>query len=338
MFKILSLDGGGIRGAFAAAFLAKMQASLDAPLVEYFDLIAGTSTGGLIAAALALGLSPAQIVAFYRELGPEIFKRPPPRMSGVARRALDMCIRRIAPGLDAEWLFHSKYDARSLREAVQAQVGGRLLGEAACRLVIPAVDLTAAKVVVFKTPHRPGFIRDRHIPARDVILATTAAPTYFPHAMINPGSAYSDGGLWANNPALLGYVEAVKISQECNRAGIDPAFSPDDIYLLSVGTGNRSYFANPSADDTGLRWWAPRFLSVSSEAQSEGIHWQTKYLLDERYTRVNFDIPNGNWSLDSVEMLDQLMHLGQQRAVENFGALRAQFFAQRSTRYVPFPE
>jgi patatin-like phospholipase/acyl hydrolase len=335
-FKILSLDGGGVRGAFIAAFLAKIQENLPCPLIQYFDLMAGTSTGGLIAVALALKVSAEDVREFYRDHARAVFKRRPPKLFGLMRFAIDALTKHFAPGIDAEWLFHSKFDAAPLQEELRKRLGDRRLGEAKCRLVIPAVDLTAAKVVVFKTPHRPGFIRDRHYLARDVVLATTAAPSYFPHATIKPGSAYSDGGLWANNPAIVGYVEAVKIAQECTRAGSDRPFTAADVQMLSIGTGRRSYFAKPNADDTGLKWWAPRLLNVMGEAQSEGIHQQMLYILGDRYTRIDFDIPDGEWGLDSLDIVDELMHFGEQKAVENFPSLRAKHFHQANAHYVPF--
>jgi hypothetical protein len=336
VFKILSLDGGGIRGAFIAAFLARIQQNLERPLIDYFDLIAGTSTGGLIAVALGMGIRPEDIKEFYQAAGPLIFARPPFRLPAWKRRVIEACLSRIAPAIDAEWLFRAKFESAPLREAVQQQLQQRLFGEARVRLVIPAVDLTAARGVVFKTPHRPHFIRDRHFSACDVIMATTAAPSYFAPASITVGSAYCDGGIWANNPAIVGYVEAIKISQECNRPDVDPRFTHQDISLLSVGTGTRRHFAKLNDGDTGLRWWGPRFLSISGETQSEGIHTQAQYLLGDRYMRVDFEIPEGKWDLDSVDNLDALIHLGDQHAVVNFPGVQARFLAECNAAYSPF--
>jgi patatin-like phospholipase/acyl hydrolase len=124
---------------------------------------------------------------------------------------------------------------------------------------------------VFKTPHRPHFVRDRYFKAVDVIMATTAAPSYFACASIEAGTLFCDGGIWASNPALVGYVEAVKISKECTRPSNDQPFTEENIYLLSIGTGRASYFVKPNTSETGIMWWAPRLLNISSEAQSEGI-------------------------------------------------------------------
>ena len=336
MFKILSLDGGGIRGTFIAAFLAKIQASIDQPLVSYFDLIAGTSTGGLIAVALAMGITPEEIEKLYKNEGPQIFTRPPPELSALKRRSIDAVLRRLAPSLDAEWLYRAKYNSEPLKTALEKRLNDKILEEALCRLVVPSVDLTAGKVIVFKTPHRPNFVRDRKFRAVDVVLATTAAPSYFPSASIEIGSSYCDGGIWANNPALVGYVESLAISRECLRQEIDPCFSEGEIFMVSIGTGRASYFVQPNNNESGLRWWANRLLDISGEAQSEGIHWQMEYILGDRYKRINFDIPDGNWSLDSTENIDALLYIGSQRATENFPYLKSTFLAQPCTRYSPF--
>jgi len=338
MFKILSLDGGGIRGAFTAAYLARLQQELGYPLIRYFDLIAGTSTGGLIAVGLALELSPADVLDFYREGAPAVFNRRTPKLPRWKRQFMDTLLARFAPGVDAEWLLHSKYDPLPFRLGLQRKFGARKLGDAKCRLVIPAVDLSAGKVVVFKTPHRPGFVRDRHYLVRDVVLATTAAPSYFPHVSLSPGSAYSDGALWANNPAIVAYMEAVKIAQDCHRLGIDRPFSQHDIHMLSIGTGKRPSFANPGTEDTGLKWWAPRLLKVMSEAQSEGTHWQMRYVLGDQYTRIDFEMPDAEWSIDSVGILNDLIRLGNQKAVETIAKLQDTIFRDQAAGYVPFDE
>jgi hypothetical protein len=344
VFKILSLDGGGIRGAFIAAFLAKLQENLDQPLVKYFDLITGTSTGGLIAVALAMGIAPSDIRQLYENESTRIFARSPSELSKTKRLMWSAILRGASfglgtpLGLDADWLYRSKFASAPLKEILRAKLGDRLLQEAQCRLAIPSVDLTTARIVVFKTPHRPNFVRDRNFRAVDVILATTAAPSYFPGVTIGQGSLYCDGGVWANNPALVGYVEAVKISQECLRPGIDVLFDQDSIQLLSVGTGRASYFAKPNVDSPGLMWWAPRLLNVSSEAQSEGIHWQMQYLLGARYTRIDFDIPEGDWSLDATNNIAALLHLGSDQATQQISNLRRTFLSGVSAGYAPFDQ
>ena len=185
MFKILSLDGGGIRGAFTAAVLAEIEDRLDQPIGNYFDLVAGTSTGGLIAAAVATGMSATTIVDFYQQKGPAVFSPRPRYKPAKWTRKLAMHVARFtsqkALGLQLDGILQAKYDSAPLREAVHDVFGDQLVGEITkCRLVVPAVDVTVGRTVVFKTPHLPNLTRDRHFKIADILMATTAAPTFFP--------------------------------------------------------------------------------------------------------------------------------------------------------------
>jgi len=351
-FRILSLDGGGIRGAFIAACLARLERELNQPVIDYFDLVAGTSTGGLIALALALGERAEKILSLYKQHGKKIFtRRPPLHFPFLAKLCLKKpvltLIKKIVRvsdfdvdwlcNLDVDWLRQTKYDQEALRSALTEVFGNRTLEEAKCRVVIPSVNLTAGQTVVFKSPHQPNFIRDRHISAVDVALATSAAPTYFPPAVIEEGSAYSDGGLWANSPSVVAYVEAIKIRELCNRPGIDPQFDISNISMLSIGTGEFRQFFKPSEEGLGLYWWGRRIFDLMSVSQSQGTDFQMQYVLGKRYYRVDFEMPDGSWALDSVEPLLELIHIGEQKAVEHWAKLQPLFFSTKANPYQPFP-
>lgn len=337
-FRILSLDGGGIRGAFTAACLARFQKELNRPIADYFDLIAGTSTGAIIGIALGLGESPETIEEFYRKIGTEIFVRrdalPIPWFLRPFRRVADRYLKTI--GIDCDWICQSKYDLEQLTGALTDVFGTRTLGQATRRLVIPAVDLTCGRTVVFKTPHLPGLIRDRSMTAVDAVLATTAAPSYFPHATVRTGSAYVDGGLWANNPSMVAYVEAMKIRAVCTRPSIDPQFQETEVAVLSIGTGEPKYSHGPPLTGAGLGWWGPRILDVVAISQSQGAQFQAAHILGERYQRVNFDVPDSSWRLDATQYLDRLIHIGRQKATECFARLRPQFFLDTALPFHPF--
>ena len=117
MFKILSLDGGGIRGAFIAAFLAKLQENLQQPLAAYFDLITGTSTGGLIAVALGMGIAPEEIKNLYEREGARIFTRSVPQLSAFKRGVVNFCLRLSPIEVDVEWWYRAKYSGRPLERS-----------------------------------------------------------------------------------------------------------------------------------------------------------------------------------------------------------------------------
>src|SRR5437016_2708903 len=119
MKRILSIDGGGIKGVFPASFLASVEEDIGDRIAKYFDLIVGTSTGGIIALALGLGYPAKDILQFYEELGPQVFKRPP-----IWRR-----------------IVFAKYSHDALKAALESQFGGRRLGESSARLVIPSMNL-----------------------------------------------------------------------------------------------------------------------------------------------------------------------------------------------------
>jgi uncharacterized protein len=334
-FRILSLDGGGIRGVFITACLARLERQLNQPLARYFDLIAGTSSGGFIAALLGFGYSAGEVHGFFKGYGPRIFERRTRRSPArLINKLIDPYLRRI--GLELEWLHGSRYKPDTLAWALKELFGEGRLGASKSRLVIPAVDLAAGRVVVFKTPHRPGLVRDRKLLIRDVVLAACAAPTSFPHVTLARGTAYTDGALWANNPGIVAYGEAMRIREHCRRRGIDPPFAESDVLVLSIGTGKKREFAKPRPSDTGLKWWGPRIVDVMGNAQSEGTNFQMRYLLGPRYTRIDFAIPDATWRLDAADKVGELEHEGFMKGEAFLSRLRAPFFQETATPYQPY--
>jgi patatin-like phospholipase/acyl hydrolase len=338
-FRILSLDGGGIRGAFAASFLAGLEARLDCRIADYFDLIAGTSTGAIIAAALAMREPAARIETFYRNRGPAIFsRRTPVKLSWKEKLFLSVARpivrKKLGIEIDYDNMLQTKYESKELKEALSEVFHGTLLGESPSRLIIPSLDMNRGQTVVFKTPHLPGMTRDRHFPIVDVLLATTAAPTYFPHASIGAGDVYIDGGLWANNPSVAAIVEVMRIS---NEAGLNVGLS--DVHLLSVGTGTNAAYGEPPGDLAGLVWWGPKVFNASSIAQAQGTEFQVKHLLGSRATRIDFDIPSATWTLDNLQIVNQLIAKGMNKAAESLAELRSKFFdTTASYSYDPLPD
>ncbi len=312
-FRVLSLDGGGIRGAFAAAFLAELEQQLDAPIRRYWNLIAGTSTGGIIALAASFDEPMARVVDFYRDHGPGIFARRSPKRLGWKGRLMRACSQRWLSGLGvrADDLFQTRYDHQPLRTALDNVLGSRTLLDAKTRVLIPAVDLSKGAPVVFKTPHlADANSRDRQFSAVDIALATASAPTYFPHTTMGTGSAYTDGGLWANNPVLVSMAEANRLLG--NIVGVE---------VLSIGTGKGRYSVVPPEADAGIAWWGPRLIEVMSRSQSDGSMRVAEFMLGSRCSRVDFDLPDSSWQLDSVEYVDRLIHFGREAAHQRLASL-----------------
>jgi patatin-like phospholipase/acyl hydrolase len=142
MFRILSIDGGGVRGIFPAYLLKLLSADLSRDLGEIFDLIVGTSTGSFIAAAIASGISPDQVVQLYETEAPNIFGNPRSTLKGTVQ---------------------SKYSSAPLRRVATEIFGTRLLGHLSKRLVLPATDISNGNVFVMKSPYLPEFVRDKDI-------------------------------------------------------------------------------------------------------------------------------------------------------------------------------
>src|SRR5262249_46679114 len=179
MFRILSLDGGGIKGAFSASVLATLEEDTGQAIAEHFDLITGTSTGGIIAIGLGLGIAARDILKFYAESGPTIF----PSTSLVHRTRSK--IRQF---------FRPKHMKETLRAALYSVFGERKFGESKKRLVIPTYDAIAGRIFLLKTAHHERFRFDINALAVDVAMATSAAPTYFAAAPFptHQGASYVD--------------------------------------------------------------------------------------------------------------------------------------------------
>jgi patatin-like phospholipase/acyl hydrolase len=198
-------------------------------IAEYFDLIAGTSTGGIIGIGLGLELSPKRILELYTEDGSKIF---PPFWT---RNGFLRFIRR---------LFTSLYNHQALESLLRAEFESKRLGDSICRLVIPAFTGPKAQVAVFKTDHHPDFKTDWTTPAWQVARATSAAPTFFAGHSYDD-SYFLDGGVWANNPVMLAIVEAVSAYQ----------VPIDRIRVLPIGTGNLIPTIGQGATRAGMLGW-----------------------------------------------------------------------------------
>ena len=171
----------------------------------------------------------------------------------------------------------------------------------------------------------------------DILLAATAAPTYFPHKVMPSGEAHCDGGLWAINPAILAVAEAFKIRQFCTRSTCDPVYDTSTIRVLSIGTGETSYSLSPPGSDAGALYWAPHVADVMGTSQVQGIQSPLEYLLGDRYQKINFDLPDKTWSLDNTQRIPDLFELGRKSGEDHFDRVAETFFAEPKVQdYVPF--
>ncbi len=336
-FQILCLIGGGIRGAFVASLLKGLEKRLGRPVAESFDLIAGTSTGGIIAAGLALGLSAEQMHDFYVRHGAQIFApRPPYKAKALMRLVFPLANwvfrKRTGGSLDAA--FRARFCPIALQDAFDKGFGDSTLKSVEfTRLIIPAVNLTKGEPHVFRSRHLPKALHDQDIKISDVAVATTAAPTYFPHRQID-GNDYVDGGMWANDPSLVAFAEAMRIQQFEEDTESSPSFDASDVHLLSVGTGRAQFSLSPPGPDAGILYWAPRVADVMGTSQVQGMHLPLKFLMGDRYRHINFKMTEP-WRLDAVEYIPELFRVGEQRAAECFDWVNEGFLQHRRTKFTP---
>jgi patatin-like phospholipase/acyl hydrolase len=285
-FRILSLDGGGVRGIFSAAVIAQLEHDLDIRLVDHVDLVVGTSTGGIIGLGLAAGKSGEQMRNFYAQEGKRIFGRP---------RSLPRRLRQ------------PKYNRRVLDEVLRREFGEQRLNDLNTSVCITAHELVAGTTRVWKDDHHHELSGGGDQLVWKVAAATAAAPTYFAPVQLGNADSHVDGGIWANNPALVGITEAVRYAGR----------SLDDIRLLSIGSTTRTFQVqdHEQARRMGLLAWVKEArelllggsVSMASARQAELLLPPGAYLrLDsERAT----DVP-----LDDYEKCAGLREVGEQAA------------------------
>ena len=264
-FRILSIDGGGICGILPAAALKELESRFleGRSILPYFDMIAGTSTGGIIALGLAHGLTAAQILKFYMERGNRVFP------SG---GAVQSCWRRLRR------LHRSAYNTSGLESELLNIFGDTAFGESRTRLCIPSFEGVHGEPWIYKTPHHPDYKKDRVERMVKVALATSAAPTYF-RAMPNNGYLMVDGGIWANNPIMNALVDALTC-YEVDRS---------QIRILSLGCGETSFKVEQTRAAGGLFQWKDG-LRAAMRAQSLNALGQS-YLLIGKQNVVRLDAP-----------------------------------------------
>ena len=279
-FYILSVDGGGFRGLFAAHLLKKMEEVWRIDWSRRFGLLAGTSTGSILTAGLASGVSAADLTEFYKTHGKVIF-RP-----------------RTWSRFDILKLCTSRYSSRTLKDLLDGVFQDKTLGEIDIPLILPSVDIGNGCVHVLKSQYHGEFVRDQNVRVSDAVLASCSAPTYFDPHMVNDTYQLVDGGLWANNPSLVAAIDANY------RLGIPL----EDIRVLSIGTGKSTMFYSRSKGKWkdrlvynwqgwgfATRWRSSKFIELILNLQSENAHNMLCLLLGEsplepkRVLRLTFE-------------------------------------------------
>lgn len=282
-FQILALSGGGFRGLYTAKVIADVEKEIEAPLASRFDLITGTSIGGILALALALEIPAQDIVDLFVDHGEEIF--------------------------DKRWslfgFWRSPYSPEPLKKLLSDSklFGDRLLGACKHPVIIPSLNYSTGEPVVFKTPHHVDFKRDRHFTIVDVAMATSAAPAYFPRHCFN-NSQYVDGGLYANAPGLLGLHEAHKFFGQ----------DIDNVRLMAVGTMSSRFTVDPRQDrQGGVRDWgggwpikmSRRLFGLSISAQEVLSDFMLTHRLGKHYCHVDDELHDERARAVALDIADK---------------------------------
>lgn len=307
-----------------AAFLATVEEATGERIVDHFDLIAGTSTGGILALGLGLGISAGDLLAFYEERGPTIFGQEPLMGASPVRRLW----RRLRhKARSARQLVLPKYSPAALRTALEEALGERTLGESQTRLVIPAFDRQRCRVHIFKTPHHDRLVTDWRQRAVDVALATAAAPTYLPSHRLANGISLLDGGIWANNPTGVAVVEAIGML----------GWDPQCLRVLSLGC---SEAPSAPANDSGTAGLVLRMADLFLLGQSRSAMGTAKLLMgaesaDERLLRYQHQTAYGEIGLDAVETIPMLKGIGAAMAREALPKVKATFLSEEREPFIP---
>jgi len=291
-YRILSIDGGGVRGLLVAVLLQQLDASVPG-WRDRVDLFAGTSTGGIIALGLAKGLTPTDLRVLYYDKSPRIF----------GDSLLDD-IRDLGRVVGAE------FSNRALRQEVEAVFGVTRLQDLGRRVLISAFDLDNEHPDPRQRTWKPKFFHN--FPGRDsdgarrvsdVALYTSAAPTYFPSV-----DGFVDGGVAANNPSMAALAQT-----QDRRARIPQRPSIDEVALLSIGTGRSMSIITGQRHDWGYAQWAKPLLRLMFDAVSGIPDYQCRQILGDRYHRMDYTFPpGGEVDLDEHTARDRLVQIAEQ--------------------------
>lgn len=240
--NILSITGGGVRGLVTLYEMKELETRLKKPLLDYFDYIGGTSTGGIIASMLAFGYNVQEIINFYEKHGPKIFKKSVFRWG----------------------LLRPKYDDKYFNYIVEEVFGGRRISEAKTNLVIPAYNIDTFSKRIFKS-----YDERSEVGMFDVIRSTASAQTYFKtHNFDNHN--YIDGGIVINNPSQLLFTEALyKIRTK----------EADNINIVSFGTGRKDTEVKISKKGRGKLFWAKPTVEILLNEQARSTDYYLNKLV-----------------------------------------------------------
>ena len=328
-FKILSIDGGGLRGVVPLTILKKIEELTGQPIWKSFDLIAGTSTGGLIASALTIPktkelkeakYSLDDILKVYLERGQEIF---PPRKTALGK-FIEECDDTLRP----------KYSDKGIAKVFNDVCGDARLNDCLTNIMVCSYDLNNNIPLFFKTRS------SRKNPGQNILIyeacrATSAGPTYlpafeliYPNDSENPNRLCIDGGVFVNNPSLAALSEFSKNHHDYDSSNQGKEISYDDVYVLSIGTGTYSgQITAEEAKTKGEIFWANRISDVMMRGVNKTTDYEmTEMMVDGNYLRLTINIADEEFSeMSRADKLasDYLINQTQLQVLNNEDKMRA---------------
>lgn len=306
-FRVLAVDGGGIWGVIPALILAAIEEQTKRPISDLFDLLAGTSTGGIIACGLTKPgadgkpeKSAKDVVQLYAAEGTTIFPKT------------------FLQGLHLGAIRGAKYEAKGIESTLHKHFGDVRLKDAVKPVLIPSYDIEKQIPIFFKS-EKAKVDPTYDFLMRDVVRATSAAPTFFPPEKIDTGDpldyyALVDGGIVAGNPALCAYAEAIKMGK--------PA---EEVVVVSLGTGE---FRRPIKYADAVNWgqleWAQPIIGIVLQGSNSTVDYQLRQFLE-------FDGPQQSYFRFQVEF-------GQDTNIDDAGDANLKYLMDLARAYISQPD
>jgi patatin-like phospholipase/acyl hydrolase len=323
--KILVLDGGGIKGVVAASFLATLEEATGKSIADYFDLVVGTSTGGILALGLGMGMRPAEIVSFYEQDGPRIFSQLNEFDKPVWWQRFLNKLSKNARAV--KHLAKPKYTSEMLTDALTRAFGNKRLGDSKLRLVIPSFFAETNELYVFKTRHAPRFEHDHLKSVVEVAKSTAAAPTYFESHQYSSGGSLLDGGVYANNPVGVAITEAIGVLD----------WDRKNTFILRLGC------TQEAIDTTSIKGKmdAGQIIDLMFRAQSEAANGMA-YLLtghtreQPKYFPIQPTVAKNQYQLDGTNKIKALKGIGHSEARNALPMMREYFLDERVEPFIPY--
>lgn len=279
-FRILTIDGGGVRGIYPAHILKRIEEVFQIRLHEIFDMVVGTSTGSIIASAIAVDYPLVDVVTIFEEKSQKIFRKRWLSFGGATK---------------------SRYRRKEIEDILRIALGSRTLSETKTRLVIPATDMVNGNVHVFKSKYLDEFVRDTNVKIADAVLASCAAPAFFDPKLVGEANyMLADGGLWANNPSTVALTEAI------GKLGLDK----NKVKILSIGTGSKQIGYQVGGAENrnwGILggWRGKKLVNLILQLQSLSETNKAELILRENYLRLDH-LSDKKLHLDDAKIVKEM--------------------------------